>query len=236
MVKKFFDFSWSWLLLLAYIMFFCCQPVVTKSFLSLAVISHRFSSTFLFLLFTGSTLEESTLNSWCHVAYWELSQRIGQLFPVTPSSIDIFQDVAQGCGISLDTLHKASAAKSASVASLRSKIGAGVTLSNEGHLVWLYNRSERDVFVTSYCLNIDKSCEETWRVCKVPPGHTIVIYDYDLLQARLSVDLLRESATDLHSIHLSFVKGWSGSYSRQQVLSCECWLEILINKTWFEGR
>lgn len=174
------------------------------------------------------------------MAYWELTQRIGQLFPVTPSSIDIFQDIPQGCGVSLATLHKAHAAKTQSVAALRLKIGAGITLSNEGGLVWLYNRSQRDVFVTSFCLNVDKSSNETWRVCKVAPGHSIVIYDYRVLRSRLdTIDSLTGGSgglTNPHSIHLSFVKGWSGSYSRQNVLSCECWLEILINERVFQSR
>ncbi|XP_067938771.1 mothers against decapentaplegic homolog 7-like [Watersipora subatra] len=186
--------------------------------------------------YNDSSNVEWKQDNWCQIAYWELSNRIGQLFPVTPSSIDIFQDIAQGCGVSLAALHKIHAAKSPSIASLRSKIGAGITLSNEGNIVRLYNRSQRDVFVTSYCLNMDKRPGETWRVCKVTSGHALVIYDYTVTRSCHDLSyLLSDGPTDPHSIHLSFMKGWSGSYSRQSILSCECWLEILINKHWFEN-
>lgn len=168
---------------------------------------------------------------WCQVAYWELSKRVGQLLPVLPNSIDVFQSIAQGCGLSLDALHKSHTAQTPAVTAVRTKIGLGITLSYEGDLVWLHNRSQRDVFVSSYYLNLDNT-NSTWKVYKVLPGHCVVIYDFVTMSKPSLMDdtSITEGPSDPHSILLSFIKGWSGSYSRQSVLSCECWLEILINK------
>lgn len=147
-----------------------------------------------------------------------------------PSSIDVFQSIAQGCGLSLDALHKSHTAKTAAVSAVRAKIGLGITLSHEGDLVWLYNRSLRDVFISSYYLNLDHA-NSAWRIHKVLAGHCVVIYDYSVMSRQsVSTECVADGPSDPHSILLSFVKGWSGSYSRQSVLSCECWLELLINK------
>ena len=183
------------------------------------------------LFVSESSGSDPAHSHWCQVAYWELSKRVGQLLPVMPSSIDIFQSIAQGCGLSLDALHKTHTAQTQAVGAVRTKIGLGITLSYEGDLVWLHNRSQRDVFVSSYYLNLDHS-NSTWKVCKVQPDQCVVIYDFVTMSKRVLGDesALSEGPSDPHSILLSFVKGWSGSYSRQSVLSCECWLEILINK------
>lgn len=172
------------------------------------------------------------------MAYWELSIRIGKLLPITPTSIDIFQDLAQGGGVSLDALHRTHPPVSSSVGSVRSKIGAGVVLSKEGEKVWLFNRSERDVFVSSYFLNSHRTDTHTWRVCKVTPGYAVLVYDYSSIsdQPCKQSSAVWEGPTDLHSVHISFIKGWGGAYSRQNILNCECWLEILMNKAVFAYR
>lgn len=139
--------------------------------------------------------------------------------------------------MSLSTLHKTHQANSQSIASVRARIGSGVTLSCEGVTVWLFNRCERNVFVSSLYLNTDRQCGDSWEVKKLSPGHSMVIYDYSVIERQrrqwpggIAGSAMIDGPSDPHSIHMSFIKGWSGSYSRQTVLSCECWLEILINK------
>lgn len=167
---------------------------------------------------------------WCKVGYWELSEHIGQLFPVIPSSIDIFKDMHHANGISLDILHKNHITQSDKVRSVRSKIGAGVTLSREEDKVWLYNQSDSPVFTSSFSLNINNVNGDSWRVFKVNPGHAIVVYDYNIME-HWNSDMYKfsEGPVDPHSIHVSFVKGWGRDYHRQSVLYCDCWLEILLN-------
>lgn len=166
---------------------------------------------------------------WCRVGYRELNEHIGQLFPVTPDSIDIFQDIPQGSGLSLSTLHKQHLAKSDKVESVRLKIGSGITLSTESDRVWLYNRSSSSVFVSSYSLNMNIEHPGSWRVYKVNPGHCIAIYDYRLMEHWTPDPYSTDGPTDPHSIHISFVKGWGRDYHRQSILSCACWLEVILN-------
>lgn len=193
-----------------------------------------YSDSYVAILFLFTETDASSAGAddyWCQVAYRELSEHIGQLFPVAARTIDVFQHVAHGSGISLSALHQHHLPKSDKVQSVRAKIGAGVTLSREGGTVWLYNRSMYAVFVTSYSLNIDNDCADTWRVYKVNSGHAISVYD-DEIMARWTPRLQPEDGPiDSKSIHISFVKGWGRDYRRQSVLNCACWLEILLNAT-----
>lgn len=191
---------------------------------------HALSCQF-FLLFSETDASTGEDDSWCHIAYRELSEHIGQLFPVSTQTMNIFQDVAHGSGISLSTLHHNHLPKSDKVQSVRSKIGAGVTLNTDGNTVWLFNRSQYAIFVTSYSLNIDNDCADTWRVCKVNPGHVIAVYDYKTMSKwnRQVQHQQADGPIDPYSIHVSFVKGWGRDYRRQSILSCACWLEILLD-------
>lgn len=38
---------------------------------------------------------------------------------------------------------------------------------------------------------------------------------------------------DVHSVRISFVKGWGQSYKRQDIKSCPCWLEVILNPCHF---
>ncbi|XP_013418841.1 mothers against decapentaplegic homolog 6 isoform X2 [Lingula anatina] len=177
---------------------------------------------------TGDTLSSGGHGMhWCHIAYWELRQRVGRLFSVFKETVNIFQELPHGDGMCLGVLQRETPA-SDSVKRTRNKVGIGVTLSKEGDGVWLYNRSEYPVFVNSPTL--DPPCVRTLMVHKVLPGYAVKMFDYDLSHL---LEQTRRPTSDgpynPNSIQISFAKGWGPSYSRQFITSCPCWIEVLLN-------
>lgn len=177
---------------------------------------------------------------WCNVAYWEMRTRVGRLFPVCNSSVSVFSDVPLGDGLSLGALAKQHPTTSEAVRRVRDKIGLGLSLSKEPDGVWAYNRSDHPVFVNSPTLqqlsgDMDAVKNCAFAVHKVPPGHSIKIFDYDrslYYQQRLLHDrdqqLLMDGPFDPNSVRISFAKGWGPKYSRQVITSCPCWIEVLL--------
>lgn len=123
-------------------------------------------------------------------------------------------------------------------------VSSGLTLSQEADGVWAYNRSENPIFVNSPTLDDPES--RTLLVYRVPPGFCLNIFDrgkvLQLARANKS-DVLannnnNDSATvsfarhsgpvDVNSVRISFAKGWGPKYSRQEITSCPCWLEVLL--------
>jgi len=107
------------------------------------------------------------------------------------------------------------------------KVGRGVTLSLErsSNSAWLYNRSEFAVFVLSPTTHV---------VIKVRPAQSACVYQWSRLWLQNDED--RKTDFELTSqqpqcILVSFVKGWSGRYKRQNILSCPCWLQLLLAPT-----
>lgn len=174
--------------------------------------------------------EEVSTSSWCQLAYWELSQRVGSRFPVENSSVNVFSDQPRGDGMCLKTLAEQRQSETPeSVLKARQKIGLGVTLSQESDGVWLYNRSTVPVFVHSPTLN-DIDC---WsHVSKVLPGHCLRAFDYKIKLQTVSwppqICGSQTGPVDKFSMRISFAKGWGPNYSRQDVTACPCWLEVLF--------
>ncbi|CAG9835887.1 unnamed protein product [Diabrotica balteata] len=165
---------------------------------------------------------------WCRLAYWELSNRVGPLFPVEPPAVNIFGNVSHPDGLSLETLarHSFSPPKS-TVEKARCKIGLGVTLSREDECVWVYNRSDNPIFVNSLTLEDSDYLSPT----KVPAEHCLCVYDpVKAAQQNFGWNFTRPhiGPIDTNSITISFVKGWGPNYCRQEIASCPCWLEILL--------
>jgi hypothetical protein len=127
---------------------------------------------------------------------------------------------------------------------------SGILLSHDGcdsdepgsGGVWLYNRTDFPIFVSSSTLSPPPAASTTTttgqtssqsmpsNVYKVPPSYSIQIFDYE--KSRL-YERLRESRPssgpyDPYSIRISFAKGWGSTYSRQCVTTCPCWLEVLL--------
>lgn len=61
---------------------------------------------------------------WCTLAYWELGGRVGRLYPVEPSTVNVFDSLHDGDGLCLATLAENHVASPA-VQRTRSKIGLG---------------------------------------------------------------------------------------------------------------
>ena len=164
---------------------------------------------------------------WCNIAYWELRQRVGRLFTVFDTSVNVFQELPHGDGMCLSVLQQHT--NTDSIRRTREKIGFGVVLSREDDGVWVYNRSEYAIFVNSPTLDIPNS--RTTVVPKVPAGYSIKIFDYErseVLQQTRDPQYL-DGPYDPNSVRISFAKGWGPLYSRQFITSCPCWIEVLLH-------
>ncbi|XP_036143474.1 mothers against decapentaplegic homolog 2 [Monomorium pharaonis] len=175
---------------------------------------------------------ETAQREWCTLAYWELGGRVGRLYPVEPSTVNVFDSLHDGDGLCLATLAENHIAPPA-VQRTRSKIGLGLTLSQEADGVWAYNRSESPIFVNSPTLDDPES--RTLLVYRVPPGFCINIFDRaKILQLPYgggggqATGFTASGPVDINSVRISFAKGWGPKYSRQEVTSCPCWLEVLL--------
>lgn len=164
---------------------------------------------------------------WCVVAYWEEKTRVGRLYSVQESSLDIFYDLPQGTGFCLGQL--ASDNKSQLVQMVRAKIGYGIQLSREPDGVWVYNRSCYPIFIKSATL--DNPDSRTLLVHKVFPGFSIKAFDFEKagsLQRPNDHEFSQQPRTGF-TVQISFVKGWGPCYTRQFISSCPCWLEVIFN-------
>ena len=180
-----------------------------------------------FICFPDDSLNQRRRSDvWCNIAYWELRQRVGRLYPVYEPSANIFQDLPHGDGMCLKILQEKIG--SDSVKRTRDKIGFGVTLFREDDTVWVYNRSAFPVFVNSPTLDMPNT--RTLTVHKVPSGYSIKMFDYSkasVIQENQDFQFM-DGPYDLNAVRISFAKGWGPYYSRQFITSCPCWLEILL--------
>lgn len=176
--------------------------------------------------------EDLSTSGWCELAYWELNERVGSRVPVEEPSFDVFSEQTRGAGLCIRTLAQQRPKAPDAVLRTRDKIGLGVTLSRESDGVWLYNRSLQPVFVHSPTLCDMDSRPAT--VHKVPPGHCLRAFDP--LKVNESITWPSPicgyplGPVDMHSVRISFVKGWGLNYSRQDVTACPCWLEVLLSR------
>ena len=63
--------------------------------------------------------------TWCQLAYWEECNRVGRLYPVSASTIEVFSALPKGDGLCLASLFKQNKKPSESTARTREKIGQG---------------------------------------------------------------------------------------------------------------
>lgn len=176
---------------------------------------------------------------------------MGRQYRVSQSYVNVFSRLPRASGFCLSTLGGVfESSSSPSVSSgasdserIRRGIGFGIVVwrSSEGR-VFIFNRSDRAVFVQppphddgdddvddKRKLNAvprrQRSLPEQG-VFKLTSGRCAEIYD---LRRRGRDDGDHHRATS--SVRVSFVKGWgSGRYKRMTVLTCPCWLEILLRR------
>uniref|UniRef100_A0A8C8RHG5 Mothers against decapentaplegic homolog n=1 Tax=Pelusios castaneus TaxID=367368 RepID=A0A8C8RHG5_9SAUR len=161
---------------------------------------------------------------WCKLAYWEHRTRVGQLYAVHDTSVNIFCELPQGSGFSLGQLH--AERRSQAVRRTRNKIGRGLLLSREQDGVWAYNRSDHPIFVSSPTLGPPSARGPPVR--KVLPGYSLQVFDYECAAGLAGWRRLGDGPYDPNSVRISFAKGWGPCYSRQFITACPCWLEILL--------
>ncbi|XP_050349609.1 mothers against decapentaplegic homolog 6 [Nymphalis io] len=175
-------------------------------------------------LATDGEERQSWESEWCRLAYWELTQRVGRQFSVRVRAVDVFGGTCAGRhGLCLDALDSKEP-QVEQVRKTRAKIGLGVTLSLESDGVWLYNRSQEPVFVSSPAL--DAAAAKALLVWRVAPGHCLCIFDPSTPPPPIS--LPHVGPVDPRSVRISFAKGWGPKYSRRDVTACPCWLEVLL--------
>lgn len=185
----------------------------------------------------GSTQNCSSTDSlgrvtWCTLAYWEERTRVGRLFQVRSTGVEVFSQLPRpsplGDAMCLATLATNNLKPSESTLKTREKIGLGVILSHDEQGVWAYNRTEVPIFVNSPTLDVPNS--RTYSVFKIPPGYSMQIFNYEIskLYQRLRDPSTLDGPFDPNAVRISFAKGWGPSYSRQFIDCCPCWLEILL--------
>ncbi|CAH0553311.1 unnamed protein product [Brassicogethes aeneus] len=169
-----------------------------------------------------------TSSAWCKLAYWEQKQRVGDQYHVECAAVNIYgKEPSYGHGISLGNLAQHSFSPPDSVAKTRCKIGLGITLSREDGCVWLYNRSDVPIFVNSLTLE-DPDTNPSLNPTRVPAEHCLCVYNPLYAYRYRNFAQANIGPVDPHSIRISFAKGWGATYSRRDITSCPCWLEVLL--------
>ncbi|KAK9737557.1 MH2 domain [Popillia japonica] len=170
--------------------------------------------------------EDPTSRWWCKLAYWEMTKRVGRQFPVEKPFINIFWDIPYGDGLSVKELSHCCNTCSEEVSRARRKIGLGITLSREDSGIWVYNRSNIPIFVNSLTLenNIDSL------PTRVPTEHCLCVFDpVKIAHKDYTCNIGNpRGPIDTNSVTISFGKGWGHGYSRMEISSCPCWIEILL--------
>lgn len=151
----------------------------------------------------------------------------------------------EGDGLCLQTLYHRHAPLTPDICKIRHKIGLGLSLFRDSsNCVWVYNRSSCDIFVCSPTLNPElfQRPNSTDLAVKLLPGHIVKAYDYQVvdtlksyLQSSRHTPMQGHWLTKLghllnsNSFTISFVKGFGSSYTRQEIMQCPCWLEVILD-------
>lgn len=173
---------------------------------------------------------------WCSVAYYELNNRLGELFKATSNDVvvDGFSDpCTTGDRFCLGLV--SSTYRNKTIEDNRRQIGRGVHLAYwpwSGE-VFAENYSKNSMFVQSRNCNASNLFHPL-TVCKIPSGCSMKIFDNQAFATMLaqSVDAGFEAVyelTKMCSVSLSLTKGWGAEYQRQDVTSTPCWIEIHLH-------
>uniref|UniRef100_F1L0V2 Mothers against decapentaplegic 2 n=1 Tax=Ascaris suum TaxID=6253 RepID=F1L0V2_ASCSU len=174
--------------------------------------------------------EAPTPDAWCHAYYYELNQRVGEPFKGGRSHVivDGFCAPSEAERFCLGAL--ANVNRNPGVINARRQIGRGVRIFRRDEDVYAECLSEAPIFVQSP-IHALQSHDHPATVYRLPPGHTMQIFDNKSFEA-----LLEQTASQgFHAVYslqrmchmrISFVKGWGEQYKRQTITSTPCWVEI----------
>lgn len=173
------------------------------------------------------------LREWCHISYYEMSNRIGEQFRATQSqvTIDGFTHPSSADRFCLGGLTNVQ--RTMEIDKARRYIGRGVKLFHVRGNVFAECLSDNPVFVQSPVANRRFSWHPA-TVCKIPPTVRFQIFDSDDFTKILSsaVDEGYETVYNLMKmciIRMSLVKGWGVEYGRPAVTCTPCWIEIHLD-------
>ena len=167
-------------------------------------------------------LERKRMDSWCSIAYWEQSERVGSFYEGIADVINVFESLPVPDGFCLATLNRLSVA-SDETKQILARIGYGLQLSRELDGIWLYNRSDYDLFANGATMIHRARPRSDFPVTKIPPGFSLKVYDF-----------FSASSPSPATVRISFVKGWGRDYKRPYVTCCPCWIEVHLSagKKW----
>ncbi|KAL7630314.1 UNVERIFIED_CONTAM: hypothetical protein RMT77_019540 [Armadillidium vulgare] len=169
---------------------------------------------------------------WASISYYELNQRVGDIFKVKSSNIQVdgFTTPLTTDRFSLGLLSNIN--RNSTIENTRRHIGRGLCMWYIGGEIYLECLSECAVFVNSHCLNVMSNMYES-SVVKLTKGSSLKVFNEGVFAHLLSEGINRGyeyvyGLTKYCFIRISFVKGWGSNYHRYDITSTPCWIEVQI--------